>query len=105
MSMQDLLRNTGVSSSSTYHFLPGGKEELVASAVRDSGLTSAAQIAEVMNEHDPATAVTRIFEAAAEEVRSHDFTLDCPIGVTATEAAHDSPKRHTARRHIEMRRA
>ena len=103
--MQDLLRNTGVSSTSTDHFFPGGKEELVASAVHDSGLTSAAQIAEVMNEHDPATAVTRILEAAADEMRSHDFTLGCPIGVPATEAAHDSPKRHTARRHIEMRRA
>ena len=44
-SMQTLLRETGVSSSSMYHFFPGGKEELVAAAVRRSGLNAAQRIA------------------------------------------------------------
>ena len=46
-SMQELLRSTGVASSSMYHFFPGGKEELVATAVRRSGMRSAEQIVAV----------------------------------------------------------
>ena len=89
-SMQDLLRDTGVSSSSMYHFFPGGKEELVASAVRRSGLASAEQIAKVFDRHDLADGLALIFDAAAAEMESHDFTLGCPIGVPATEAPADS---------------
>ena len=89
-SMQDLLRSTGVSSSSMYHFFPGGKEELVATAVRRSGMGSAARIAEVFERLGAEAAIARIFEAAAEEMTSHDFALGCPIGVPATEAPADS---------------
>lgn len=88
--IQDLLRETGVSSSSMYHFFPGGKEELVASAVRTSGLTSAALIADVFERREPAAAIQAIFDAAAAEMQRHDFALGCPIGVPATEAPADS---------------
>ena len=90
MSMQDLLRGTGTSSSSMYHFFPGGKEELVASAVRETGLRAAEQIAEVLDGHDLPDAIAVIFDAAAAEMEGNDFTLGCPIGVPATEAAADS---------------
>ncbi len=89
--MQDLLRDSGVSSSSLYHFFPGGKEALVATAVRDAGLDAADRIAEVFRRLEPAEAVERIFEAAAAEMEGHHFALGCPIGVPATEAAADSP--------------
>ncbi|MEM9748242.1 MAG: TetR family transcriptional regulator C-terminal domain-containing protein [Actinomycetota bacterium] len=89
-SMQDLLRDAGVSSSSLYHFFRGGKEELVATAVRRSGLASADAIAVVMAEYEPIEAVARIFDAAAAEMEGHDFALGCPIGVPATEAPADS---------------
>ena len=89
-SMQDLLRDTGVSSSSMYHHFPGGKEALVAEAVRRSGFDSAELIAAVMDRDDPADGIRLIFEAGAREMRSHDFTLGCPIGVPATEAPTDS---------------
>lgn len=90
-SMQDLLRETGVSSSSMYHFFPGGKEELVASAIRADGLVSAEQIAEVLSDHGPAPGIRMIFEVAATEMERHEFTLGCPIGVPATEAPADAP--------------
>lgn len=89
-SMQTLLRTTGVSSSSMYHFFPGGKEELVASAVRESGLRAAEQIASVLQRYAFAEGITVIFEASAAEMEGHDFKLGCPIGVPATEAAADS---------------
>ncbi|AOW93528.1 hypothetical protein BFN03_15030 [Rhodococcus sp. WMMA185] len=89
-SMQDLLRGTGVSSSSMYHFFPGGKEELVASAVRRAGLTAAAQIADVLERYELTEAIAIIFDAAAHEMEANDFTLGCPIGVPATEAPADS---------------
>ncbi|MEO1058490.1 MAG: TetR family transcriptional regulator C-terminal domain-containing protein [Actinomycetota bacterium] len=90
MSMQDLLRETGVSSSSMYHFFPGGKEELVASAVRADGLAAADAIAAVLAEHDLVDGITRIFDAAASEMEGHDYSLGCPIGVPATEIPADS---------------
>jgi TetR/AcrR family transcriptional repressor of lmrAB and yxaGH operons len=86
-SMQTLLRDTGVSSSSMYHFFPGGKEELVASAVRRSGLDAAERIAGVFDSYDVADGIGRIFAAAATEMEAHDYTRGCPIGVPATEAA------------------
>ena len=89
--MQDLLRAAGVSSSSMYHFFPGGKEELVATAIRRSGMGSAARIAEVFERVGAAAAIERIFAAAAEEMTSHDFALGCPIGVPATEVPADAP--------------
>ena len=89
-SMQDLLRDAGVSSSSMYHFFPGGKEELVATAVRRSGLASAGRIAAVFEAHEPREAIRRIFDAAADEMTLHEFNLGCPIGVPATEAPADS---------------
>lgn len=85
-SMQDLLRDTGVSSSSMYHFFPGGKEQLVAEAVRRSGLTSAELIADVFERFEPETAIRRVFDAAATEMTRNDYELGCPIGVPATEA-------------------
>ncbi|MEM9513857.1 MAG: TetR/AcrR family transcriptional regulator [Actinomycetota bacterium] len=90
MSMQDLLRETGVSSSSMYHFFPGGKEELVASAVRTDGLAAADAIAAVLTEYDLIEGITRIFDAAASEMEGHNYSLGCPIGVPATETAADS---------------
>lgn len=89
-SMQDLLRSTSVSSSSMYHHFPGGKEELVASAVRSKGMEAAEQIAQCMRAYGLVKGVAVIFKAAAAEMESHDFRLGCPIGVPATEAAADS---------------
>lgn len=90
-SLQDLLRDTGVSSSSMYHFFPNGKEELVASAIRTSGLKAAQQIRQVLEEHGPLEGIALIFDAAASEMTKNDFALGCPIGVPATEAAAESP--------------
>jgi len=89
-SMQDLLRSTSVSSSSMYHHFPGGKEELVASAVRRDGLHAAEQIEQCLEQYGFAKGVAVIFKAASAEMDSHDFQLGCPIGVPATEAAADS---------------
>ena len=89
-SMQDLLRETGVSSSSMYHFFPGGKEELVADAVRRAGLEAAGQITDVLDRHDVADAIGVIFDAAAAEMEGNGYSLGCPIGVPATEAPADS---------------
>ena len=89
-SMQDLLRETGVSSSSMYHFFPGGKEELVASAVRRSGAWATRRIRRVLEEHEPAEAIAQIFDWSATEMVGNDFALGCPIGVPATEAPADS---------------
>ncbi|MEO1060350.1 MAG: TetR/AcrR family transcriptional regulator [Actinomycetota bacterium] len=90
-SMQDLLRETGVSSSSMYHFFPGGKEELVVTAVRRTGLDAARRISEVFERLEVAEGIERIFDAAAAEMDGHGFTLGCSIGVPATEAPADSP--------------
>ena len=88
--MQALLREIGVSSSSMYHFFPGGKEELVAEAVRRSGLDAARRIAEVFDHQNVADGIRLIFAAAAKEMEGHDYALGCPIGVPATESAADS---------------
>ncbi|MEM6533045.1 MAG: TetR/AcrR family transcriptional regulator [Myxococcota bacterium] len=86
-SMKDMLTSTGVSSGSMYHSFPGGKDELAAAAVRDSGLHAAEQIAAVFAGADTVNrGIGMIFNALIAEVRENKFALGCPIGVPATEA-------------------
>ncbi|MEM9564758.1 MAG: TetR/AcrR family transcriptional regulator [Actinomycetota bacterium] len=91
-SMKELLEVTGVSSGSMYHSFPGGKEELAAAAIRDSGLRGAEAIRQVFDDAaGAAEGVGRIFRALVRDLERFEFEFGCPIGVPAAEASASSP--------------
>jgi TetR/AcrR family transcriptional regulator, lmrAB and yxaGH operons repressor len=73
---------------SLYHFFPGGKEELGAAAIRESGQRYK-RLVEVFfdAEADVAKATGNFFEGAAAMLVATDFADACPIATVALEIA------------------
>jgi TetR/AcrR family transcriptional regulator, lmrAB and yxaGH operons repressor len=83
---------------SLYHFFPGGKEELGAAAIRQSG-EGFKELAEAFFDAEPdvATATWNFFEGAAAMLVATDFADACPIATVALEIASVSePMRRAA---------
>jgi AcrR family transcriptional regulator len=76
---------------SIYHFFPGGKEQLGAETIRNSGeLYMRAFAAIAAQEPDAVSAVRAFFAGAAETLRETDFADACPIATVALEVASTS---------------
>jgi AcrR family transcriptional regulator len=86
--LKDVTAAAGAPTGSLYHFFPGGKSELAAAAMVESG-TTYRQLFEMMadEEHDPAEAVRSFFHGAADVLDDCDFIDVCPIGTVAGEIA------------------
>jgi AcrR family transcriptional regulator len=78
----------GAPTGSLYHFFPGGKEELAAAAVLESGDAYRRLFEAIADEAaDMAQAVTDFFDGAAAALEETDFIDPCPIGTVAREVA------------------
>lgn len=87
-SIKDVVAASGATVGSTYHFFPGGKAELVATVVVESGAAYGELFRLFVAEAgDPVDAVARFFEAAADALEASDFVDLCPIGTIAGEVA------------------
>jgi TetR/AcrR family transcriptional regulator, lmrAB and yxaGH operons repressor len=73
---------------SLYHFFPGGKDELGAAAIRQSGV-GFKELVEAFFDAEPdiATATWNFFEGAAAMLVATDFADACPIATVALEMA------------------
>lgn len=73
---------------SIYHSFPGGKEELGAAVITESG-ASYLQLFELIaaGAGDAPTAITDFFDGAAAVLEETDFIDICPIGTVARELA------------------
>lgn len=80
---------SGAPFGSLYHFFPGGKEELVAEALRSAAHGYAAQVLDALGPpgQDPAAAVRLAFEIAGEQLVATDFADACPVATVALEVA------------------
>lgn len=73
---------------SLYHFFPGGKEELGAAAIRQSGAGFKALVESFFDaEAEVATATWNIFDGAAAMLEGTNFADACPIATVALEVA------------------
>lgn len=73
---------------SLYHFFPGGKEELAAETLRESGAAYQALVEAVFDAApDIVTGVRDCFEGAAATLRATDYADACPIATVALEVA------------------
>ena len=73
---------------SLYHFFPGGKEELAAETLRESGAAYQALVEAIFDSApDVVTGVRDCFEGAAATLRATDYADACPIATVALEVA------------------
>src|SRR3954449_5104197 len=73
---------------SLYHFFPGGKEELAAETLTESGAAYQALVEAVFDaEPDVVRGVRACFEGAAEALHASGYADACPIATVALEVA------------------
>jgi AcrR family transcriptional regulator len=76
---------------SLYHFFPGGKQELGAEAIRQSGALYELLIPAVLDPApDLATGIRNFFAGAAQHLVDTDYQDACPIATVALEIASTS---------------
>ncbi len=86
--IKQILAGAGAPYSSLYHYFPGGKEELAATAIRVSGARYQALVETVWDRTpDVISGVGAVFEGAAQTLESTDFAVACPIATVALEVA------------------
>ncbi len=88
MGMKQLTLDSDATFGSLYHFFPGGKEELAAETLRVAGTAYAQRVGGVIvNAPDVVTAMTAVFESAANTLAKTDYADACPIATVALEVA------------------
>ncbi|AKT38403.1 TetR/AcrR family transcriptional regulator [Chondromyces crocatus] len=78
MSVRDLAVHTGAPLGSTYHYFPGGKQQLAEEAVRFSG-RSIHRLLERALEAGPVEGARAFLTLWREVVVSNDFRAGCPV--------------------------
>ncbi|MEV6243569.1 TetR/AcrR family transcriptional regulator [Lentzea sp. NPDC051838] len=89
-SIREVAKHAGTPLGSTYHYFPGGKDQLAAEAVR----LSADFVSKVLDQQlrqGPAEGVRAFFELWREVVAGNDFKAGCPVVAVAVEEA-DHPE-------------
>lgn len=86
--LQQIAHRSGSPIGSMYHFFPGGKDELTAEALRESGLGYQLLVESVLDsEPELANGVRAVFAGAAEVLAATDYADACPIETVALEVA------------------
>ena len=87
-SVKDITAAAPATVGSVYHFFPGGKAELVAAVIDESG-AAYRELFEVITSEvdDPADAIAHFFAGAADALEESGFVDICPIGTLAAEVA------------------
>lgn len=97
--LKDVTSAAAATTGSLYHFFPGGKSELAAAVITESG-AAYEQLFEAIAEEagDPAGAIAAFFDGAADVLEQTDFIDVCPIGTVAREVAStDEELRHASK--------
>ena len=86
--IKQILAEAHAPYSSLYHHFPGGKDELAAVAIRESGARYQALVEAVWDEApDVLSSVAAVFDGAAGALEASDFAVACPIATVALEVA------------------
>ncbi|WP_182346271.1 TetR/AcrR family transcriptional regulator [Tomitella gaofuii] len=90
-SISELLTHSDVSRRSVYLHFPGGKNELIAASVSESGDAMASMIEELVASMPPEDALNAFVVFWKELLTGSDFTAGCPIAAAAY-AGQDAPE-------------
>jgi TetR/AcrR family transcriptional repressor of lmrAB and yxaGH operons len=84
--LNQVLAEAAAPKGSLYFHFPGGKEQLAAEAVTQSGGELCQLIEATLEEaSDPADAVDQVFALLGRILSESDFTLGCPVAAVAME--------------------
>jgi len=89
--LKQILEESGAPRGSLYFHFPGGKEQLAAQAVRESG-TRTARAVEALLAASPGLreAIHTLFQSFAKMLRTSNFVEGCPVATVTLEAAASS---------------
>jgi AcrR family transcriptional regulator len=88
-SIRDLAKHTGAPLGSTYHYFPGGKEQLVTEAIQWAGGTYA-HILKRQLERGPVAGLRGFIALWRQTIVDSDFRAGCPVlAVSVQEPAKD----------------
>ena len=83
-SVRELAKYSGAPLGSTYHYFPGGKQQLATEAVRYAGDT-VARILERRLEDGPVEGLRAFLEIWRETITGTDFRAGCPVLAVSIE--------------------
>lgn len=89
--LKQIVSKAGAPFGSLYHFFPGGKEQLGAEVIRESGMLYA-QLFDIFiaPAADPVRGIEEAFAGAAVTLQETDYADACPIATVALEVASTS---------------
>ncbi len=86
--LKDVTTTAQATTGSLYHFFPGGKADLAATVLVETGLVYQQLFEAIAAEAEtPAQAVRNFFDGAADVLEATDYIDVCPIGTVAREVA------------------
>jgi len=91
--LQQLARAAQAPIGSIYHHFRGGKREVAAAALRDSGAAYIQLLPMLLDRHaDLPAAIDAAFAAAADDMAATGWANMCPVGTVAGEIADTEPE-------------
>ena len=91
--IQQLAQVAGAPVGSIYHHFRGGKREIAAAALRQTGAAYIQLLPMLLDQHsDLATGVEAAFTAAADDLANTGWANMCPVGTVAGEIADTEPE-------------
>lgn len=89
--LNQLVAAGGAPKGSLYFHFPGGKEQLAAEAIRQSGERLCELLRAIVDKApDPGTAIENVIDALAVSLEQSDFQRGCPISNVALDASQES---------------
>lgn len=91
--IQQLSRASGAPTGSIYHHFPGGKRDVAAAVLRQTGAAYIQLLPMLLDPYaDLASGVEAAFTAAAEDMASTGWANMCPVGTITGEIADSEPE-------------
>ena len=91
--IQQLARAAGAPTGSIYHHFRGGKREVAAAALRESGAAYIQLLPLLLDQHaDLPAAIEAAFAAAADDIADTGWANMCPVVTVAGEIADTEPE-------------
>jgi AcrR family transcriptional regulator len=87
-SVKDITAAAPATTGSLYHYFPGGKADLAAAVLAESGEAYRQLFVAIADESTgPVEAIRAMFDGAADVLEAIEFVEICPIGTVAREVA------------------
>jgi len=91
-SMQQIIKQSGATAGSVYHHFPGGKEEIAAAALADSGAGYQELVLAVLGASPSlSSGIAALFKSGAKVLHDTGYVDPCPVGTVAREIANSHP--------------